>query len=118
MVPTQLGLSGRLDPAEGEDRTCASAWQLRLPSSAARVPPPTSTPACPLESQILQSVALASVINAAPSRQQLALPLGLFGVHLFLGNWWNVSRTSSDAALLSLRLLCVHCRRCARQHMH
>lgn len=40
--------------------------------------------------KVLQSVAFASVITAAPSRQQLILPLLTFGIHLFLGNAWNV----------------------------
>lgn len=33
--------------------------------------------------------ALALVISRARSSSQLAVPLTVFGAHLFLGNWWN-----------------------------
>jgi hypothetical protein len=39
--------------------------------------------------QVLQSVALWLVCKTADRRSQLVLPLSLFGLHLFLGNWWN-----------------------------
>jgi tryptophan-rich sensory protein len=38
----------------------------------------------------LQSVAAWLVWKSAPAQHDLYLPLGLFGLHLFLGNWWNV----------------------------
>lgn len=38
----------------------------------------------------LQSVAAWLVWKSAPAQDDLYLPLGLFGLHLFLGNWWNV----------------------------
>lgn len=41
--------------------------------------------------KLLQSVALWLVWRSGADRQQLAAPLALFGLHLFLGNWWNVS---------------------------
>jgi hypothetical protein len=41
--------------------------------------------------KVLQSVAAWLVWRGAPTDNDLWLPLGLFTVHLFLGNWWNVS---------------------------
>ncbi|KAG2442717.1 hypothetical protein HXX76_002800 [Chlamydomonas incerta] len=38
----------------------------------------------------MQSVALWLVCTKAKSMSSLALPLAAFGVHMFLGNWWNV----------------------------
>lgn len=35
-------------------------------------------------------VALWLVCKTAPDNSSLALPLAAFGLHLFLGNWWNV----------------------------
>jgi hypothetical protein len=35
-------------------------------------------------------VALAQVLLKAPSTSALPLPLAAMGVHVFLGNWWNV----------------------------
>jgi hypothetical protein len=29
------------------------------------------------------------VLKQAESRKELLLPVSLFGLHLFLGNWWN-----------------------------
>ncbi|KAL4421390.1 hypothetical protein ABPG75_010681 [Micractinium tetrahymenae] len=40
--------------------------------------------------KVLQSVALWLVWRSGADQQQLAVPLSLFGLHLFLGNWWNV----------------------------
>jgi hypothetical protein len=38
-------------------------------------------------------VALWLVLKQADSKKQLALPLSIFGLHLFLGNWWNGEHT-------------------------
>jgi hypothetical protein len=34
-------------------------------------------------------VSLWLVLKQAESRKELLLPMSLFGLHLFLGNWWN-----------------------------
>jgi hypothetical protein len=39
--------------------------------------------------KLLQSVGLWLVLKTADTRKQLLLPLSVFGLHLFLGNWWN-----------------------------
>lgn len=93
-------------PAGGccrQDLACPRLLSL-LPSAACRAatgkptapphPPthPHPTPAAvwiPLK--LLQSVALWLVWRSGADQQQLAVPLSLFGLHLFLGNWWNVS---------------------------
>lgn len=38
---------------------------------------------------VVVQVALWLVLKTADSKKQLALPLSIFGLHLFLGNWWN-----------------------------
>lgn len=53
-------------------------------------PPNWVFPAVWIPLKLLQSVALWLVLKTADSKRQLALPLSLFGLHLFLGNWWNV----------------------------
>lgn len=40
--------------------------------------------------KVLQSVAAWLVWSAAETPQQAVLPLGLFAVHMALGNWWNI----------------------------
>lgn len=40
-------------------------------------------------------VALWLVLKTADSKKQLVLPLSIFGLHLFLGNWWNGERFSN-----------------------
>ncbi|GLC35685.1 hypothetical protein PLESTB_000483800 [Pleodorina starrii] len=40
--------------------------------------------------KIMQSVALWLVCTKAPSASALAVPVAAMGVHMFLGNWWNV----------------------------
>ena len=62
---------------------------LRKPSWT---PPNWVFPAVWIPLKLLQSAALWLVWRAAPGPEQLALPLTLFGMHMFLGNWWNVSR--------------------------
>lgn len=54
--------------------------------------------------KVLQSVALWLVWKAAPTQEDLYLPLALFGTHLFLGNWWNVSCCTAAAGLSVLSL--------------
>lgn len=49
--------------------------------------------------KMLQSAALWLVCKAAPTPQDAALPVALFGLHLFLGNWWNV-RKGGDPRML------------------
>lgn len=52
-------------------------------------PPNWVFPAVWIPLKVLQSVALWLVLKQADSRKQLVLPLSIFGLHLFLGNWWN-----------------------------
>ncbi|GFR41150.1 hypothetical protein Agub_g1814 [Astrephomene gubernaculifera] len=40
--------------------------------------------------KLMQSAALWLVWSRAPSSKALVLPLAAMGVHMFLGNWWNV----------------------------
>lgn len=47
-------------------------------------------PAVWIPLKLMQSVALWAVCKSAGSRQQLVLPLSVFGAHLLLGNMWNV----------------------------
>jgi benzodiazapine receptor len=68
---------------------------LRKPSWT---PPNWIFPAVWIPLKLLQSAALWLVWRAAPGPKQLALPLTLFGVHMFLGNWWNVSVTAEAAS--------------------
>lgn len=44
-------------------------------------------------------VALWLVLKQADSKKQLALPLSIFGLHLFLGNWWNGEQSSAAQSL-------------------
>ncbi|KAF6256064.1 TspO/MBR-related protein [Scenedesmus sp. NREL 46B-D3] len=53
-------------------------------------PPNWVFPAVWIPLKVLQSVSLWLVFKQANSRKELLLPAGLFGLHLFLGNWWNV----------------------------
>eukprot|EP00877_Chromochloris_zofingiensis_P013440 jgi/Chrzof1/834/Cz01g30180.t1 len=53
-------------------------------------PPNWVFPAVWIPLKVLQSVSLWLVLKEARTREQLALPLALFGAHLLLGNWWNV----------------------------
>jgi benzodiazapine receptor len=52
-------------------------------------PPNWVFPAVWIPLKVLQSVALWLVLKQADNKKQLALPLSIFGLHLFLGNWWN-----------------------------
>jgi hypothetical protein len=52
-------------------------------------PPNWVFPAVWIPLKVLQSIALWLVVKQAPDRKALALPLALFGTHLFLGNYWN-----------------------------
>jgi hypothetical protein len=57
-------------------------------------------------------VALWLVLKQANSKKQLALPLSIFGLHLFLGNWWNGEHIMTDstahcALVLELATACV-----------
>jgi hypothetical protein len=45
-------------------------------------------PGCTLFPCCVQ-VSLWLVLKQAESRKELLLPVSLFGLHLFLGNWWN-----------------------------
>lgn len=71
-------------------------------------------------------VALWLVLKTADSKKQLVLPLSMFGLHLFLGNWWNgehvslpVNACSSCAASTAadLRRSCCKQRRWSRHAM-
>ncbi|KAK9817800.1 hypothetical protein WJX72_002358 [[Myrmecia] bisecta] len=53
-------------------------------------PPDWVFPTVWIPLKIAQSYALWVVCKKARSREDLMLPLSLFGTHLFLGNWWNV----------------------------
>lgn len=53
-------------------------------------PPNWVFPAVWIPLKVLQSVSLWLVLKQAGSRKELLLPVSLFGLHLFLGNWWNV----------------------------
>lgn len=46
-------------------------------------------------------VALWLVLKTADSKKQLALPLSIFGIHLFLGNWWNGEQAGSPKGFLT-----------------
>lgn len=61
-------------------------------------PPNWVFPAVWIPLKVLQSVALWLVLKQADSRKQLVLPLSIFGLHLFLGNWWNGERVNCVAA--------------------
>eukprot|EP00882_Tetradesmus_deserticola_P017446 GHRQ01018688.1.p3 GENE.GHRQ01018688.1~~GHRQ01018688.1.p3 ORF type:complete len:129 (+),score=37.55 GHRQ01018688.1:1083-1469(+) len=52
-------------------------------------PPNWVFPAVWIPLKVLQSVSLWLVLKQAGSRKELLLPVSLFGLHLFLGNWWN-----------------------------
>ncbi|KAK9845322.1 hypothetical protein WJX81_003406 [Elliptochloris bilobata] len=54
-------------------------------------PPPWVFPTVWIPLKVLQSAALWLVWKGGKGdRNKLALPLAVFGLHLFLGNWWNV----------------------------
>eukprot|EP00879_Flechtneria_rotunda_P004791 GHRR01005063.1.p1 GENE.GHRR01005063.1~~GHRR01005063.1.p1 ORF type:complete len:178 (+),score=42.45 GHRR01005063.1:103-636(+) len=53
-------------------------------------PPNWVFPAVWIPLKALQSASLWLVLKQATTRKELLLPVSLFGLHLFLGNWWNV----------------------------
>lgn len=52
-------------------------------------PPNWVFPAVWIPLKVLQSVAVWLVLKQADTKKELVLPISLFGLHLFLGNWWN-----------------------------
>jgi len=61
--------------------------EVKLPSW---MPPNWVFPAVWIPLKVLQSVAAWVIYKEAASQRDLILPLGLFGVHLLLGNMWNI----------------------------
>jgi hypothetical protein len=73
---------------------CLKLLQLLLlapPASRCQRPPPLASCLLPasLLLLLLLQVALWTVVRSATTKQQLVLPLALFGTHLALGNLWN-----------------------------
>ncbi|KAL4424819.1 hypothetical protein ABPG77_011069 [Micractinium sp. CCAP 211/92] len=69
--------------------TYGAGWYKSL-KKPGWTPPNWVFPAVWIPLKLLQSVALWLVWRSGADQQQLAVPLSLFGLHLFLGNWWNV----------------------------
>lgn len=53
-------------------------------------PPNYVFPSVWIPLKVLQSVAVWLVLKKARTRNDLVLPLAVFGIHMALGNWWNV----------------------------
>ncbi|KAG2483454.1 hypothetical protein HYH03_017708 [Edaphochlamys debaryana] len=91
-VTNAAGLAGSVAVVFGVQRlvpTFDPSWykQLKKPTWT---PPNYMFPLVWIPLKLMQSVALWSVCSRAPSAAALALPLTAMGVHMFLGNWWNV----------------------------
>lgn len=69
--------------------TYDNSWYLAL-KKPSWTPPNWVFPAVWIPLKLMQSAALALILKSARSTEQLALPLGVFGAQLALGNWWNV----------------------------
>ncbi|KAI7840892.1 hypothetical protein COHA_005421 [Chlorella ohadii] len=92
-VPSaDLALAGAFAVVFGVQRlvpTFEKGWYQKLVKPS-WTPPNYVFPLVWIPLKVLQSVSLWLVWRSGSDARELALPLGLFGLHLFLGNWWNV----------------------------
>lgn len=80
------------------------SWYLSLQKPSWN-PPNWVFPAVWIPLKVMQSVALWLVWKSAPTPESAVLPLTLFGSHLLLGNWWNVTFFGRHKMRQSVRVM-------------